>query len=134
MNGATCNVEIAGAANVQALAINLEAVSRPTALSLRLKQMKLNPTARSLPNVFSAQIAEVIYPGDHVRIQASVFVIKLQNSDDQAGRCDHDRLQTEDYRRARCVRRRRETPRTGRDRCLTTLLPSGDGMAGESGR
>ncbi|ANW03016.1 ABC transporter ATP-binding protein [Bradyrhizobium icense] len=86
MNGATCNVEVAGAANVQALAINVEAVGRPTILSLRPERVKLNPPPGSLPNVFSAQIAEVIYLGDHVRIRASVcghddFVIKLQNSE-----------------------------------------------------
>nr|WP_235984140.1 ABC transporter ATP-binding protein [Bradyrhizobium australiense] len=85
MNGATCKVEIAGAANVQALAINVEA-GRPTVLSLRPERVRLNPMPGSLPNVFSAQIAEVIYLGDHVRIRASVcgqddFVIKLPNSE-----------------------------------------------------
>ncbi|UWU75833.1 ABC transporter ATP-binding protein [Bradyrhizobium huanghuaihaiense] len=86
MNGVNCHVEIAGAGNVQALAINVDAVGRPTVLSLRPERVKLNPTPGSLPNVFSAHITEVIYLGDHVRIRASVcghddFVIKLQNSE-----------------------------------------------------
>ncbi|TWB46996.1 putative spermidine/putrescine transport system ATP-binding protein [Bradyrhizobium sacchari] len=86
MNGTTCNVEIAGGSNVQALAINVEAVGRPTVLSLRPERVQLNPTPGALPNVFSAQVAEVIYLGDHVRTRVSLcghddFVIKLPNSE-----------------------------------------------------
>ncbi|WP_156436360.1 TOBE domain-containing protein, partial [Bradyrhizobium pachyrhizi] len=86
MNGTSCKVEIAGAGNVQALAINVEAVGRPTVLSLRPERVKLNPAPGTLPNVFSAQVAEVIYLGDHVRTRVSVcghddFVIKLPNSE-----------------------------------------------------
>ncbi|MGY4230155.1 putative spermidine/putrescine transport system ATP-binding protein [Bradyrhizobium sp. USDA 4503] len=86
MNGRTCTVEIADAGNVQALAVSIEAVGRPTVLSLRPERVKLNPTPGSLPNVFSAQVAEVIYLGDHVRTRVSVFgyddfVIKLPNSE-----------------------------------------------------
>lgn len=86
MNGGTCQVEIAGAGYVQALAISVEAVGRPTVLSLRPERVKLNPTPGSLPNVFSTRVAEVIYLGDHVRIRVSVcgrddFVIKLPNSE-----------------------------------------------------
>jgi len=85
MNGTTCKVEIAGG-NVQALAINVEAVGRPTVLSLRPARVQLNPTPGALPNVCDAQIAEVIYLGDHVRTRVSVcghddFVIKLPNSE-----------------------------------------------------
>ncbi|MDE5466165.1 polyamine ABC transporter ATP-binding protein [Bradyrhizobium sp. CSS354] len=86
MNGATCLVEIPGAGNVQALAVNVGAVGRPTVLSLRPERVKLNPAPGSLPNVFSAQVAEVIYLGDHVRTRVSVcghddFVVKLPNSE-----------------------------------------------------
>ncbi|WP_342734245.1 ABC transporter ATP-binding protein [Bradyrhizobium sp. B117] len=86
MNGATCKVEIAGAGSVQALAINVEAVGRLTELSLRPERVKLNPMPGSLPNVFSARVADVIYLGDHVRARISVcghddFVIKLPNSE-----------------------------------------------------
>ncbi|MGY4447414.1 putative spermidine/putrescine transport system ATP-binding protein [Bradyrhizobium sp. i1.3.1] len=86
MNGKTCKVEIAGAGEVQALAINVEAVGRPTVLSLRPERVQLNPTPGALPNIFSAQVAEVIYLGDHVRTRVSVcghddFVIKLPNAE-----------------------------------------------------
>jgi putative spermidine/putrescine transport system ATP-binding protein len=86
MNGTTCKVEIPGAGNVQALAINIEAVGRPTVLSLRPERVKLNPTPGSLPNVFSARVEELIYLGDHVRTRVSVcghddFVVKLPNSE-----------------------------------------------------
>ncbi|WP_342713482.1 ABC transporter ATP-binding protein [Bradyrhizobium sp. B124] len=86
INGTTCKVEIPGAGNVQALAINVEAVGRPTVLSLRPERVKLNPAPGALPNIFSARVAEVIYLGDHVRACVSVcghddFVIKLPNSE-----------------------------------------------------
>ncbi|MGY4408330.1 putative spermidine/putrescine transport system ATP-binding protein [Bradyrhizobium sp. LB7.1] len=86
MNGAICKVEIPGAGNVQALAVDIEAAGRPTVLSLRPERVKLNPAPGSLPNVFGALVAEVIYLGDHVRARVSVcghddFVIKLPNSD-----------------------------------------------------
>lgn len=86
LNGTTCTVEIPGAGNVQALAVNVDMVGRPTVLSLRPERVKLNPTPGSLPNVFSARVAEVIYLGDHVRARMSVcgrhdFVVKLSNSE-----------------------------------------------------
>ncbi|APG14941.1 spermidine/putrescine ABC transporter ATP-binding protein [Bradyrhizobium japonicum] len=87
VSGATCTVEIAGVGNVHALAINIDSVGRPTVLSLRPERAKVNPAPGSLPNIFTAQVAEVIYLGDHVRARVSVcgqdqFVVKLPNSDD----------------------------------------------------
>ncbi|UFW44927.1 ABC transporter ATP-binding protein [Bradyrhizobium sp. WSM471] len=86
MSGATCNVEIPSAGIVQALAINVQAVGRPTVLSLRPERVTLNPVPGSLPNVFNARVTDLIYLGDHVRTRVSVcghddFVIKLPNSD-----------------------------------------------------
>ncbi|WP_407181607.1 ABC transporter ATP-binding protein [Bradyrhizobium sp. STM 3562] len=86
ISGATCSVEISGGGVVHALAINVEAVGQPTVLSLRPERVKLNPPQGSLSNVFAAQVAEVIYLGDHVRARISVcghddFVVKLPNSD-----------------------------------------------------
>ncbi|WP_461621924.1 ABC transporter ATP-binding protein [Bradyrhizobium sp. 23AC] len=84
VNAATCLVEIPGAGNVQALAVNVDAVGRSTVLSLRPERIKLNPAPGSLR--LGAQVAEVIYLGDHVRIRISVcghddFVVKLPNSE-----------------------------------------------------
>lgn len=86
LNGTTCAVEIPGAGNVQALVVNVDMVGRPTVLSLRPERVKLNPTPGSLPNVFNARVAEVIYLGDHVRVRMSVcgrddFVVKRSNSE-----------------------------------------------------
>ena len=55
-------------------------------LKVRKERVKLNPAPGSLPNIFSARVAEVIYLGDHVRARISVgahdnFVIKLPNSE-----------------------------------------------------
>jgi putative spermidine/putrescine transport system ATP-binding protein len=89
MNGTTCKVEIPGSGNVQALAVNVEAVGRPTVLSLRPERVRINPAPGSLPNVFNAQVEELIYLGDHVRTRVSVcghddFVVKLPNSEGAA--------------------------------------------------
>ncbi|MFK4380892.1 ABC transporter ATP-binding protein [Bradyrhizobium sp. USDA 223] len=86
MNGAICEVEVPGAGSVRALAVNVEAVGQPTVLSLRPERVKLNPAPGSLPNVFVARVAELIYLGDHVRTRVSFcgdsdFVIKLPNSE-----------------------------------------------------
>lgn len=87
LNGSTCTVEVPGAGNVQALAVSVDMVGQGTELSLRPERVKLNPAPGSLPNLFSARVAEVIYLGDHVRARLSVcgrddFVVKLSNSED----------------------------------------------------
>ena len=56
------------------------------ALSLRPERVKLNPVNGNCANVFSAQVEELIYLGDHTRVRASVcgnhdFVIKVPNSE-----------------------------------------------------
>lgn len=86
MNGATCQVEVAGAGNAQALAINVKSVGQPTLLSFRPERVRLNPAPGSLPNIFDARIVELIYLGDHLRIRTSVagqdeLVVKVPNSD-----------------------------------------------------
>ncbi|WP_183258058.1 ABC transporter ATP-binding protein [Bradyrhizobium sp. CIR48] len=88
INGRTCQVEISGAGIVHALTVNVELAGRTTMLSLRPERVKLNPAPGTLPNVFSARVAEVIYLGDHVRARLSVcgqndFVIKLPNSEER---------------------------------------------------
>ncbi|WP_244561437.1 ABC transporter ATP-binding protein [Ensifer aridi] len=89
LNGTTCSVELPGVDSVQALAVNVDTVGQTTVLSLRPERVKLNPTPGSLPNIYSARIAEVIYLGDHVRARMAVcgrddFVVKLTNSEGTA--------------------------------------------------
>ncbi|WP_245471691.1 ABC transporter ATP-binding protein [Bradyrhizobium nanningense] len=85
INGTTCEVELPGAANVQALAINVEAVGLPAVQSLRPERVKLT-TPGSLLDVFDARVTELIYFGDHARTRVSVcghddFVVTLPNSE-----------------------------------------------------
>ncbi|WP_276577061.1 TOBE domain-containing protein [Bradyrhizobium sp. CW1] len=89
INGTACKVELPAGHNVQALAVNIQAVSRRTLLSLPPERVKLKPAPGSLPNFFSAQVTELIYLGDHVRTRVSAcghddFVVRLPKSDSVA--------------------------------------------------
>jgi putative spermidine/putrescine transport system ATP-binding protein len=86
LNGGTCVVEIEGGSTVHATAVNIDQVGAPTTLSLRPERVKINPANGSMPNVFGAQVEELIYLGDHIRTRVSVcghsdFVIKLPNAE-----------------------------------------------------
>jgi putative spermidine/putrescine transport system ATP-binding protein len=86
MNGTTCQVQIPGSGAVRALAVNIGGVGQATTLSLRPERVKINPPAGSVPNVFNAEVRELIYLGDHVRTRVSVcghedFVVKLPNAE-----------------------------------------------------
>jgi putative spermidine/putrescine transport system ATP-binding protein len=89
MNGTTCQVQIPGSGPVRALAVNVDSVGQATTLSLRPERVKINPPAGSMPNLFNAEVRELIYLGDHVRTRVSVcghedFVVKLPNFDGAA--------------------------------------------------
>jgi putative spermidine/putrescine transport system ATP-binding protein len=86
MNGTTCQVEIPGSGAVRALAVNVNSIGQTTTLSLRPERVKINPPPQTVPNVFSAEVRELIYLGDHVRTRVAVcghddFVVKLPNSE-----------------------------------------------------
>ena len=86
MNGTTCQVQINGGSAIRALAVNVGAVGQATTLSLRPERVKINPPAGSVPNLFNAEVRELIYLGDHVRTRVSVcgnenFVVKLPNAE-----------------------------------------------------
>jgi putative spermidine/putrescine transport system ATP-binding protein len=87
VNGTTCKVELPGAGNVTALAVKIDGVGHETLLSLRPERVKVNPSPGSLPNMFSAEVRELIYLGDHVRTRVSVcghddFIVKMPNADE----------------------------------------------------
>ena len=87
MNGTTCQVEIPGSGSVRATTVNVDGVGLPTTLSLRPERVKINPAPGSLPNLFSAEVKELIYLGDHVRTRVSVcgndeFIVKLPNAEE----------------------------------------------------
>ena len=86
MNGTTCQVQIDGSGAIRALAVNVGGVGQATTLSLRPERVKINPPSGSLPNLFNAEVRELIYLGDHVRTRVSVcgndnFVVKLPNAE-----------------------------------------------------
>jgi putative spermidine/putrescine transport system ATP-binding protein len=86
MNGTTCQVDIPGGGPVRALAVNVAGIGQTTTLSLRPERVKINPAAGSMPNLFDAEVRELIYLGDHVRTRVSVcghedFVVKLPNAE-----------------------------------------------------
>ena len=79
-----CTVEIPGAGNVSAVAINIDGVNKPTMLSLRPERVEINPPNGQLPNNLEGRIEELIYLGDHIRTRMSVaghddFVVKIPN-------------------------------------------------------
>ncbi|MEZ5862076.1 MAG: ABC transporter ATP-binding protein [Geminicoccaceae bacterium] len=83
MNG-HCTVEVAGAP-IRALAVNIAGVGSRSTLSLRPERVHIDPPAGSCPNVFEAQVLELIYLGDHIRARMAVcgndqFIVKVPNA------------------------------------------------------
>ena len=86
VNGKTCSVELNDGHQVEALAVNIAGVGSRSTVSLRPERVRIDPPAGATPNVFEAQIKELIYLGDHMRVMLSVcghddFVVKVQNAD-----------------------------------------------------
>jgi putative spermidine/putrescine transport system ATP-binding protein len=83
-----CKVKVDGDGTVvEALPVNVGRVGDRSTLSLRPERVVLDPAPGSLPNIFQAEVREVIYLGDHHRTRVSVlgnrdFVIKTPNSAD----------------------------------------------------
>ncbi len=89
VEGDTCQVKLNNGDVVQANNINTSESDRRATLSLRPERVTVNPEEGSLPNIFDAQIEELIYLGDHIRTRANVcgntdFVVKIPNSSSHA--------------------------------------------------
>jgi len=85
----SCVVEVDGGGVVQALPVNIDGVGSKSTLSLRPERVEVNPEPGSLPNMFEANIKELIYLGDHIRTRASVcgqddFIVKIPNASHHA--------------------------------------------------
>jgi len=85
LNGKLCSVETDGGQKIQALAVNVETVGAASTLSLRPERVLIGPSSASCPNVFEAQVEELIYLGDHIRTRVSLcgnddFIVKVPNS------------------------------------------------------
>jgi putative spermidine/putrescine transport system ATP-binding protein len=85
VNGSTCDVRAGTGAVIKALPVNIDGVGTKTTLSLRPERVVIDPQPGSYPNVFEAQVEELIYLGDHIRTRVSLlghddFVIKIPNN------------------------------------------------------
>lgn len=70
---------------VRALPVNVGGVGSKTTLSLRPERVVVEPEPGDFPNVFDAQVMELIYLGDHIRTRINIaghddFVIKVANT------------------------------------------------------
>jgi len=90
INGANaCTVELDGGEEIHALPVKIGAVGERTLLSLRPERVAINPDPDSYPNIFDAQVKELIYLGDHIRTRVSVcghndFVVKVPNAQEHS--------------------------------------------------
>ncbi len=85
VNDQECSVRLDSGEIVHALAVNIAGVGSRTTLSLRPERVTLEPEPGSCPNIFSAQVRELIYLGDHIRTRVALcghddFIIKVPNS------------------------------------------------------
>jgi len=83
VEGGTCMVTVDGHA-IRALSVNHDGKGTKTTLSLRPERVLLNPADGSLPNIFDAEVLELIYLGDHIRARVSTcgddqFIVKVPN-------------------------------------------------------
>ena len=85
VNGRLCSVAVGGNAKVEALAVNVGGKGSETVLSLRPERVLVDPPNGSCPNIFDAEVREVIYIGHYMRARLSTcgteeFVLMLPNS------------------------------------------------------
>ena len=88
-DGTTCKVEVESGDTVQALSVNVAGEGQPTTLSLRPERVVVNPAEGQFINTVGAQVEELIYLGDHIRVRANVcgnddFIIKVPNASGHA--------------------------------------------------
>jgi len=82
--GDRCRVRADSGDMVEALAVRAGAPGSRTLMSLRPERVSINPDPGSMPNIFPAQVKELIYLGDHIRSRMSVcgqddFIVKVPN-------------------------------------------------------
>ncbi len=81
----TCRIKVDDGSEITAAPINIGGDGERSTLSLRPERVVVNPEPDSLPNIFEAEVAELIYLGDHIRTRVKVcghddFVVKIPNS------------------------------------------------------
>jgi putative spermidine/putrescine transport system ATP-binding protein len=83
--GGECLVEVGGE-TVRALPVKVAGPGSGTQLSIRPEGVEIDPDPGRCPNVFEAQIRELIYLGDHTRVRVRVcghddFVIRVKRGE-----------------------------------------------------
>ena len=89
VDGDYCVVQTEQGVPVYAMAVNIAGKGEASILSLRPERVVINPEMGSVPNIFDAEVLELIYLGDHIRTRVALlgrddFVIKVPNSSDHA--------------------------------------------------
>ncbi|MEH6825725.1 MAG: ABC transporter ATP-binding protein [Motiliproteus sp.] len=85
-----CDVKLPTGEVVRAQSINVDGVGSGSTLSLRPERVFLDPAEGLCNNLFSGQVKELIYLGDHMRVRMSVcghddFIVKVPNASDKMG-------------------------------------------------
>lgn len=86
MNGDSCKVKMDTGEVIEALPVNVSGVGDKSTLSLRPERVWIGKAnVGEAPNVFEAEVREVIYLGDHLRTRVAVcgnneFIIKTPNA------------------------------------------------------
>ncbi len=86
-DGTRCRVALADGTEVQATLTDSAPVGGPCLLSIRPERVKILPAEGSLPNRFEAEVRELIYLGDHLRVRFALagldFIVKVHNAEDR---------------------------------------------------
>ena len=78
-----CLVEVAGQ-TVRAFPVAVAETDAQTCLTIRPERVALNPAPDLYPNCFEAEVEDIIFMGDHLRIHAALFggnqfIVKIPN-------------------------------------------------------
>ena len=84
INGEFCSVDLDGGGSVEALKVNVNEVGDKTQLSVRPERVVINSGESGSRNVFTGDVKELIYLGDHIRARLDVcgneeFIVKIPN-------------------------------------------------------
>ncbi len=85
IEGTTCSVRLGDGSMVKALRINVSGEGERSTLSLRPERVVVGDAAANMPNRFDAEVLELIYLGDHIRVRMNVcgddeFIVKVPNN------------------------------------------------------
>jgi putative spermidine/putrescine transport system ATP-binding protein len=84
-SGQFCSVRLSTGGVIRALAVNVGREGEPVLLSLRPERVLLNPPPTVTPNLYEAEVRELIFLGDHLRVHLSIpgsdqLILKIPNS------------------------------------------------------